>query len=97
MSALIRIQFTHFVQTEERRATVLNLDECETCGGVCQAPNAMTAHEKRDRLLAAGLKELKTHPAEQYWSDTLECCCCEVCDPDLLDAEAEHAAEGRVS
>lgn len=80
MSALIRIQFSHFTPENARTHQLYNLDRCERCGEPMKAANAMTAHNVTAATLRkAGLVMLDCEPPEGYWSEEFGGACCEPC------------------
>jgi hypothetical protein len=66
---------THF---HPETKTLFGIDKCEKCNGEVQAPNAVGLNNPQD----FDLIHVKELPPEQWHSDKLGHCCCDICGED---------------
>jgi len=81
--------YTHFIKEENHGFHVFNIETCEGCDCDCEAPNAITYCEPREKLISLGMREAKHRLPELYASNVDGLAYCETC----LEEEEEEEEE----
>jgi len=69
----------YFEMITEKTAHWFDVDTCEECGCIVEAPNTVTACENRKTLLDFGCIERKKPVSDLMWCDALGIATCDNC------------------
>lgn len=74
-----RLPWSHFHVAPDGRIVGFSVDTCENCDKQVQSPNAIGLGETKKRLLSLGLVEVPVRLPEEFYSEELGHCVCELC------------------